>query len=35
VQQLKAVPPQHRRAQLMFLLWMLTETETSPVKDAK
>jgi hypothetical protein len=35
VQQLKAVPPQHRRAQLMFLLWTLTETETCPVKDVK
>jgi hypothetical protein len=35
VQPLKAGPPQHRRAQLMFLLWTLTETETSAVTDAK
>jgi hypothetical protein len=35
VQPLKSAAPQHRRAQLTFLLWALTETEQAGRADAK
>jgi hypothetical protein len=35
VQPLKAAPPAHRRAQLMFLLWTITESEAHHPRDAK
>jgi hypothetical protein len=35
VQSLKAASPQHRRAQLTFLLWMLTETENARRLETK
>jgi len=35
VQPLRAAPPQQRRAQLMFLLWTLTESERTHAGEAK
>jgi len=35
VQPLRAAPPQQRRAQLTFLLWIITENETTHPRDAK
>jgi hypothetical protein len=34
-QPLRATPPAHRRAQLTFLLWIITETETQHDREAQ